>query len=215
MPALAQKAPKMKTKIITLVTAFAVSFVLSNGCEKKKPQAKTETAKKALAFTLKNYDGTDITLSDYKGKIVVLEWFNYECPFVRYHYEQKNTMADLANKYRNKNVVWLAINSTSHQTSEQNKAFAQEYNVPYPILDDRTGKTGRAYGATNTPHMFVIDKTGNIAYQGAIDNSPMGNTPDGHEPINYIDRALAELTAARPVTTSRTKAYGCTVKYAD
>lgn len=179
--------------------------------EAKIPQPKV---KKAPAFTLKNYDGQEIKLSDYKGKIVVLEWFNYECPFVIYHYDQKSTMVDLANKYKDKNVVWLAINSTKHLTAEKNKQFATTHNLPYPILDDHTGEVGRAYGATNTPHMFIIDGQGNIVYEGAIDNAPLGKTPEGQQLINYVDKALTELTAGKKVTQALTKPYGCTVKYA-
>src|SRR4030042_766607 len=103
-----------------------------------------EAPKKAPDFALKNYDGKEVKLADYKGKIVVLEWFNYECPFVRYHYEKASTMKDLAGKYKDKNVVWLAINSTSHQETSKNKEFAEGHNLLYPILDDTSGATGRA-----------------------------------------------------------------------
>ena len=129
-----------------------------------------------------------------------------------YHYEKTNTMVDLANKYKDKNVVWLAVNSTSHTTPEQNKAYVAEHKIPYPILDDRSGKVGRAYGATNTPHMFVIDTSGNIVYAGGIDNSPMGEK--GEDALNYVDKALAELTSGKPVSTASAKPYGCNVKYA-
>jgi peroxiredoxin len=170
--------------------------------------------KKAPEFTLTSFGGKTISLSDYKGKIVVLEWFNLECPFVQYHYNTANTMVDLAKKYKDK-VVWLAINSTSHTTPEENKTFAEKHKLPYPILDDRSGKVGRAYNATNTPHIFIIDTKGYIVYDGAIDNSPMGNTPQGQELINYVDKALTELKAGRTVSIRETKPYGCTVKYAN
>ncbi len=176
--------------------------------------ATPEAGKKAPEFTLKSFDGKAITLSDYKGKIVVLEWFNDECPFVRYHYEPANTMVELANKYKGKNVVWLAVNSTSHTTPEQNKDFVAKHKLVYPMLDDRPGAVGRAYGATHTPHMFVINARGSIVYEGAIDNSPRGRTPAGQELINYVDKTLAELTAGKAVSMPKTKPYGCTVKYA-
>jgi peroxiredoxin len=171
-----------------------------------------EVGSKAPEFSLANYDGKTVNLSDYKGKIVVLEWFNYECPFVKYHYEKANTMIELPDKYKDKGVMWLAINSTAHQTTEGNKEFAEKHKVGYPILDDRTGKVGHLYGAITTPHMFIIDAKGNIAYNGAIDNSPMGKEANV---INYVDKALEELTSGKEVSTTNTKPYGCTVKYAE
>jgi len=169
--------------------------------------------KKAPAFTLKSFDGKTVSLSDYRGKIVVLEWFNFECPYVQYHYDKVTTMIDLANKYKDKNVVWLAMNSTSHTTPEANIGFAKKHNLPYLILDDRPGNVGHAYSAETTPHIFIIDRRGNIVYEGAIDNSPLGKTPAGEQLINYVDQALAEVLAGKPVSIPKTKPYGCTVKY--
>jgi len=170
------------------------------------------SGKRAPSFELSSFDGKSVSLSDYRGKIVVLEWFNFECPLSRYHYETKNTMVELANKYKGKNVVWLAINSTSHTTPEPNKTFAKRHKLPYLILDDRSGKVGRAYGAQTTPHMYIINPKGRIVYEGAIDDSPLGQKKEGV--VNYVDNALAELTAGKAVSTPKTKPYGCTVKYA-
>ena len=170
------------------------------------------SGKRAPEFELNSFDGKTVSLSDYRGKIVVLEWMNFECPFSLYHYETKNTMVELANKYKGKNVVWLAVNSTSHTTPEPNKTFAKRHGLPYLILDDRSGKVGRAYGAETTPHMYIINPRGRIVYEGAIDDSPMGRKKEGV--INYVDNALAELTARKAVSTPKTKPYGCTVKYA-
>jgi len=122
-------------------------------------------------------------------------------------------MIDLAKKYKDKDVVWLAINGTSHTKPAPNEAFAAKHNMPYPLLDDRSGKVGRAYGAKTTPHMFVIAPTGGIVYEGAIDNSPLGKTPAGQKPVNYVDKALTELLAGNEVSTASTKSYGCSVKY--
>ena len=169
------------------------------------------SSKKAPAFRLNSFCGKTVNLSDYRGKTVVLEWLNFECPFVIYHYRQPNTMVRLANKYKDNNVVWLAVNSTSHTTPEANKDFAEKHKLPYLILDDRSGKVGRAYGAETTPHMYVINTRGNIVYAGAIDNSPMGKKKEGV--INYVDQALAELTSGKAVSTRNTKPYGCSVKY--
>jgi len=168
---------------------------------------------KAPDFKLKNHDGKEVKLSDYKGKIVVLEWINQECPFVKYHYEKKSTMKELAARYKDKKVVWLAIDSTNHQKPEKNKEYAEKCKILHPILDDRSGKVGRAYKATNTPHMFVINTDGNIAYNGAIDNAPMGKVPKDKELVNYVDKALKELISGKTVSIAKTKPYGCTVKY--
>lgn len=203
----------MRNTIFTVLTILAVSVAALSSCESNELVAETGVGNKAPEFTLTNYDGKTTSLSDYKNKIVVLEWFNYECPFVKYHYEKVNTMVELANKYRDKNVVWLAINSTKHLTTEKSKDFAKKYKLPYPILDDRSGKVGRAYGAKTTPHMFIIDTKGSIVYDGAIDNSPLGKKKEGV--INYVDKALAELTAGKVVSTPNTKPYGCSVKYAN
>jgi peroxiredoxin len=169
------------------------------------------SGRKAPDFTLASFDDKRVSLSDYKGKIVVLEWFNLECPFCKYHYEKKNTMIELANKYKDKNVVWLAINSTSHARDVENKFFAQLYKLPYPILDDTSGDVGHAYGARTTPHMYVIDPNGIIVYQGAIDNAPLGRSQNGYE--NYVDKALTELIEGGDVSITYVKPYGCSVKY--
>ena len=199
------------TRLITLPTAV-ISVVILCGCKSEKPDTKIESSEVAKDLTLTNYDGTTVSLSDYKGKIIVLEWFNYECPFVKYHYENAQTMTTLANKYKDKNVIWLAINSTGHLTIDKNKQFAEQHNVESPILDDRTGKTGRAYGARTTPHMFIIDADGKIVYEGAIDNSPLGRTKDV---VNYVDKALSEMTSGKAVSIPNTEPYGCSVKYAN
>jgi len=202
----------MNGKMLILLTITAILAVALCGYGPKKSEATPESGSMAPVFTLKNYDGTIVSLSDYKGKIVVLEWFNYECPFVKYHYEKAKTMTTLANKYKDKNVVWLAINSTAHLTTEKNKEFAEKHNIESPILDDKTGKTGRDYGAKTTPHMFIIDTEGKIAYAGAIDNSPLGRTKDV---VNYVDKALSELVSGKAVSAPNTEPYGCSVKYAD
>jgi peroxiredoxin len=168
---------------------------------------------KAPDFTLTNYDGKTVKLSDYAGKIVVLEWFSYECPFARYNYEKTTAVNDLVNKFKDKGVVFLAINSTGHQESAKNKEFAEQFKVSHPILDDSKGTVGRAYGAQTTPHTFIIDAKGNIAYAGSFDNAPLGKIPEGAQYVNYIDKALGELTAGKAVSMQQTKPYGCSVKY--
>jgi peroxiredoxin len=171
-------------------------------------------------FVLKDLDGKDVRLSDFVGKkIVVLEWANWDCPFVKPHYRDK-TFAKLIDKYVHskegepeKKVVWLTINSTHYAKPEDHKAWAKEHQMKHPILADPTGQVGRLYKATNTPHMFVIDLEGHIAYQGAIDNAPLGKVPDNEKYINYVEQALDALLAGKEPSIKQTKPYGCTVKY--
>ena len=168
---------------------------------------------KAPDFTLTDHNGKEVQLSKLRGHVVVLEWFNYDCPFVKAHYnETRHTMRDLAAKYADKNVVWLIINSTHYTTVEANKTWAEQHQLKQPILLDTDGKVGKLYGAKTTPHLFIVDAAGQIVYQGAIDNAPLGKKPEKY--INYVDQALSELTAAKTVTTQKTKPYGCSVKYA-
>ncbi len=181
---------------------------------KGEKDAMTEVpGQEALAmmnFTLTGNDGKEYQLSDYAGKIVVLEWFNHSCPFVVPHYE-KGTMTSLANKYSDEGVVWMAVNSTITAPLSIDKEFAEEYDIPYPILNDRSGKVGRMFGATNTPQIYVINPKGQIVYNGPIDNAHRGVAPDQYTP--YVDNVLAKLTSGEPVTATTIKPVGCTVKY--
>ena len=179
----------------------------------ERPERPENRGRKAPDFKLSSFDGRSVSLSQFEGRIVVLEWFNMDCPFSKYHYETKPTMPDLAKKYKDKEVVWLAVNSTSSTTPQANKTFAKKHKLPFPILDDRSGRVGRAYGARTTPHIFVVDKDGYVAYQGAIDSAPMGKVEAGAGTIGYVDKALEELTTGKPVTTRATTPYGCSVKY--
>ena len=164
----------------------------------------------APQFSLQDQSGKTHALADYNGKIVVLEWFNEECPVVVRHYKA-DTMNSLASKYAGKDVVWLAINSTAGKTNDSNKAAAAEWKMDRPILNDATGQVGKMYGAKTTPHMYVINKDGTLAYMGGIDNDDRGNKADK---VNYVDKALGELLAGNSVSEPQSKPYGCSVKYA-
>jgi peroxiredoxin len=192
-------------RILTIAAAAVVMTQVLFAAEQK--------ATKAPNFTLTNYDGKEVKLADYQGKIVVLEWFSYECPFVRYNYEKTTAVNDLVNKFKDKNVVFLAINSTGHQEAAKNKEFAEQFKVSHPILNDSSGAVGKAYGAQTTPHTFIVDAKGNIVYSGSFDNAPIGKIPEGAQYVNYIDKALTELTTGKAVSTPETKPYGCSVKY--
>src|SRR5262245_44749875 len=128
----------------------------------------------APEFTLKDQDGKEVDLAKLRGKIVVLEWTNPDCPFVQRHYEAK-TMSPLADKFRDRDVVWLAVNSTHYMDAAKDRAWRSQQGFPYPVLDDRGGTVGGAYGAKTTPHMFVIDRKGALVYAGAIDDDPPGS----------------------------------------
>ena len=180
--------------------------------------AGAELGKPAPDFTLKGVDGKEVALSSFKGKTVVLEWFNPECPYVKASHG-KGSLVDTARRQQKKGIVWLAINSGAAGKQgaglEKNKAAHGNFGMENPLLLDEAGTVGKAYGATNTPHMFVIDPKGVVVYRGAIDNSPdgEGQTPQGGKLVNYVEAALDDLAANRPVKTSDTRAYGCGVKY--
>ena len=161
-------------------------------------------------FTLLDTAGAEVSLSDFEGKVVVLEWLNPDCPYVKRHYKAE-TMKTLAATYGDKGVVWLTINSTHYMDAEANAKFKAANDLPYTILVDQPGKVGHLYGAKTTPHMYIIDAQGTLVYMGAIDDDPSGNK--GESAVNYVVKALDEVVAGHAVTTAETKPYGCSVKY--
>jgi peroxiredoxin len=178
-----------------------------------------EVGKPAPDFTLKDLEGRDVRLSSFKGKTVVLEWFNPGCPFVKASHT-KGSLKEAARRQTKAGVVWLGVNSGAAGKQgagvENSRDGAKTFNLDHPILIDESGTVGKMYGATNTPHMMVIDDKGTLVYRGAIDNSPdgEGESPTGGKLVSYVDAAIADLGAGRPVATPETKAYGCSVKYA-
>lgn len=160
-------------------------------------------------FTLMDTSGNEISLSDFEGQVVVLEWLNPDCPFVQRHYKA-GTMKSLASKYGAEGVVWLTINSTNYMDAAANAKFKAANGLSYPILVDQSGDVGHLYGAATTPHMFVIDGDGTVVYIGAIDDEPRGSSDS---PKNYVAAVLDEVLAGEAVTTAETKPYGCSVKY--
>lgn len=160
-------------------------------------------------FTLKDETGKEHKLSQYKGKVVVLEWVNPECPFVVRHYKAKTMQTTWAGAGEDK-VVWLAIDSTAHNTPEKSAAWKKEQGFSYPILQDPEGTVGKLYGAKTTPHMYVIDSEGVLRFAGGIDDDPRGRK---EKPKNFVKQALAELLAGKEVSEKTSTPYGCTVKY--
>jgi peroxiredoxin len=196
-------------KFLAPTTILAVLAMTLSAAQQARAEVKPGAD--APAFSLQDQDGKTVSLADFKGKIVVLEWFNNECPYVKRHYEAK-TMNTLSDKWKDKDVVWLAINSTDGKKNADNKAAADALSVNHPILNDADGKIGKEYGAKSTPHMFIIDKDGKVVYTGGIDNDPDGKK--GDKAVNYVDKALDELAAGKPVSEPQTKQYGCGVHYA-
>ncbi|MBC7785238.1 MAG: redoxin domain-containing protein [Burkholderiales bacterium] len=149
----------------------------------------------APAFTLKDQTGKDVSLSDFAGKIVVLEWFNEQCPIVVGHYKDEK-MNKVASTYTDKGVVWLAINSSNFATPKTNEAAATAWKMSRPILDDSKGEIGHAYAATNTPHMYIIGKDGKLAYRGAIDSKENPSANEGGKTVNYVAKRWMKSSPA-------------------
>ncbi len=171
---------------------------------------------KAPGFTLTDTEGAEYTLQTFldDGKIVVLEWFNPDCPFIKKHHANHKTMNETFAAVKDDGVVWLAINSGAKGKEgnglERNRKAVKEYEIPFPVLIDESGEVGRAYSAKTTPHMFIITSDGVVAYNGAIDDdrsaAKLGKT-------NYVATALMALREGKKVETPETSAYGCSVKY--
>jgi hypothetical protein len=183
----------------------------------------------ALAITpgtaAPNFKGTDSTgaqhtLSQYRGKFVVLEWANQGCPYDQKHYLSGN-MESLQRQWTAKGVVWLSVISSApgqqgHVTpAEENEYLKKMRAAPSAAILDPTSTIARLYEAKTTPHMFVIDPTGKLIYQGAIDDKPTTDQSDVKTAHNYLNEALTAAMAGKSVPTASTRPYGCSVKYAD
>jgi peroxiredoxin len=172
----------------------------------------------APAFQAVDVNGKAVSLADFRGKTVVLEWNNPNCPFVQKHYTSGN-MQSLQQQHTAAGIVWLAINSTIESHSDYLPParlaswFGTQKAAPSAILMDPKGEVGRAYGAKVTPHMYVIDPKGTLVYAGAIDDKRSANPADVKTSTNHVAAALRELAAGKPVSTAATTAYGCTIKY--
>ena len=173
----------------------------------------------APTFTLNATTGKAVSLADQRGKLVVLEWTNHECPYVRKHYETGN-MQSLQKEATAQGVVWLTVISSAPGTQghvsakEADELTESRKASPTAVLFDPAGSVGKAYGATNTPHMYVVDRAGTLMYAGAIDDRPSTRKSDVPGANNYVRAALQAVAAGQPVKTPVTRAYGCTVKYA-
>lgn len=197
----------------TLAAAALVAFSAA-------ASAAATVGQSAPAFSATDTTGKAVSMADFKGRTVVLEWVNPGCPFVRKHYDSANLPATQKRAVA-QGVVWLAVNSTN--------AGASDYLAPAAMgawmkdkgaaatatLMDPDGRLGRAYGARTTPHLYVIDPQGTLVYAGAIDSKPSANPADIRTATNYVDQAVAAVTAGKPVAPAATQPYGCSIKYAD
>jgi hypothetical protein len=213
-PATFKKIEELKTmKTKTILAALLLTCALT------LPAAASPTVgQPAPAFTGTDAEGKSVSLADYKGKIVVLEWTSNECPFVHKYYDSGN-MQKLQKAAAGAGVIWLSIDSSAPGHAGYMKGpeaaawMKQEKASPSRVLIDGSGKIGHLYSAQTTPHMFVIGKDGTLAYAGAIDSIPSTNPADIAKADNYVQDAIDALQAGTPVKTASTKSYGCGVKY--
>lgn len=192
-------------------TSLAGLFILS-------AEAAVKVGESAPAFNLPGDDGKTHALADYRGKTVVLEWTNDGCPFVKKQYSSGN-MQSLQKNYTAKDVVWLSIVSSAPgkqgaiDAAQAAALTASRQAAPTHVLLDPQGTVGRLYAAKTTPHMFVIDKTGQLVYDGSIDSIASADPADIAQATPYVKNALDEVLAGKPVTVATTKPYGCSIKY--
>ncbi|AXC14843.1 PPO candidate 1 [Acidisarcina polymorpha] len=201
-------------RIGLLVTVLSAFIVLSSAAYAVR------IGDPAPDFTGTDSNGKSQTLSSYKGKYVVLEWSNRDCPYTRKHYASGN-MQSLQKQWTAKGIVWLTILSSAPgqegyvTASEENAQLAKVHAAPTAAILDPTGTIGHEYDAKTTPHMFVIDPSGKVIYAGAIDDHPTADVADIKLAKNYVSEALTESMAGGPVTTTYTRPYGCSVKYGE
>ena len=199
-----------KLFILAVFIGFGFCSVIS--------EAGVNVGETAPDFTLTDTSGKAHALSDFKGKFVVLEWLNHDCPFVHKHYDSGNMQA-LQKEYTAKDVVWLSINSSAegkegyYPADKANELTKEKGASPTAVFLDEDGKVGKLYGAKTTPHMFVISPQGLLIYQGAIDSKPSTDVADISLSTNYVKAALDEAIAGKVVSEPSTKSYGCSVKY--
>ena len=197
----------MKKLLLSTLMAFSVGATFAASVGQPAP-----------AFSAVDTSGKTVSLADFKGKTVVLEWVNPGCPFVQKHYSSAN-MQGTQKEAAAKGVVWLAVNSTSTDAGDYKTpaAMAQWMQAQRAsataTLMDSDGKVGRAFGARTTPHMFVVDPAGKLIYAGGIDSKASANPADIAGATNYIKAGLTETLAGKPISAATTQPYGCSIKY--
>lgn len=198
-----------KTLVISMILLLAINISASDKAKIDEP---------APDFTLTDSNGNEHSLSDFKGKYVVLEWINFGCPFVKKHYNSGN-MQELQKKYTGKDVVWLSICSSAEgkqgyfEDAEINEQLNEKNAAMTAYLIDESGEVGHMYNAKTTPHMYIINPEGVLVYAGGIDDKPSTDEDDIETAKNYVSTALDALMSGNEVTNKVTKPYGCSVKY--
>lgn len=201
-------------KLLFVATLASLSLVAGSA------GATATVGQPAPAFTATDASGKTVSLADFKGRTVVLEWVNPGCPFVQKHYNAAN-MQGTQKEAAAKGVVWLAINSTAADAgdylppAEMAKWMQQQKAAATATLMDADGKVGRAYGARTTPHMYIVDPAGKLVYAGGIDDKATANPADIPRATNYVKAALNESLAGKPVSQASTRPYGCSIKYSN
>ena len=200
---------KIRTIFISLLAVFGLSIPSFAAVQVDQP---------APEFTLISAAGKTVSLSDYQGKAVVLEWTNHDCPYVQKHYDSDN-MQSLQRKYAAKDVVWLSIISSAPgkqgyvDAETANQLTSSRNAAPTQVLFDPEGTVGREYGARTTPHMYIIDKEGTLRYAGGIDSIKSANPADIAKATNYVDEGLTSLLGGQAIAKKSSSPYGCSVKY--
>ncbi|MBO9488823.1 redoxin domain-containing protein [Endozoicomonas sp. G2_1] len=180
--------------------------------------AAVKVDKAAPNFQLTNSQGEQVSLADFSGKYVVLEWTNHQCPYVKKHYDSDNMQA-LQRKYTDQDVVWLSIISSApgkqgHVSPDKAEQLSKSRNAaPSHILFDESGEIGKLYGAKTTPHMYIVDQQGTLRYAGAIDSIKSANPADIAKATNYVDASMASLAKGETIAKKLTPPYGCSIKY--
>jgi len=206
---------RIAVAVLTVVTLMACAEEARGRTAADGPAP--EVGKAAPAFRVADTNGKTHSLDQYRGKWVVLEWLNHQCPYVRKHYDN-GAMQALQKKYAGK-VVWLSVVSSApgnqgHFSNERANELTKEKNAaPAAVLIDASGTVGRAYDARTTPHMFVINPEGKVVYMGGIDDKNSTRAADLQTARPHVDMALQEALAGKPVTVATSQPYGCNVKY--
>jgi hypothetical protein len=200
------------------ITMVMLSLLIVIGLSLGNPLSAQEIGEPAPAFTLTDSNGNEHKLSDFRGQVVVLEWLNHECPFVRKFYNA-GEMQRMQEMYTDEGIVWLSVISSApgkqgHMSPDEiNVAMEEHDSHQTAVLIDEDGETGRSYNARTTPHMFIIDSTGILRYDGAMDDQPSANPATLEEASNYVVKALDSILNAQEIATTTTRPYGCSVKY--
>ena len=198
-----------------LATAIGVAGLIVAGAALAAPSVQQP----APDFTAVDSNGQSHSLSDYRGKTVILEWTNHDCPYVRKHYETGNMQA-LQKDTAEDGVVWLSVISSAPGTQgyvkapEANRLTETRDAAPSAVLLDPEGTVGKMYAARTTPHMYIVDPEGTLVYMGGIDDKPTSRHSSVEDAKNYVRQALAEMRAGQPISEASTRPYGCSVKYA-